>query len=103
MNTKITAKDFFLHIAVIALLYTGTMALLNILFRVINVAFPQVTQYGYFRFSAFSLSCQYCAKGIHGGSKSQRLPGAQMAHLHHPLSRWRSARWRFSHSHLFIS
>lgn len=49
MNTKITAKDFFLHIAVIALLYTGTIALLNLLFRVINVAFPQVSQhYGYY-------------------------------------------------------
>src|SRR3989344_1319127 len=48
LNTKIPAKDFFLHIAVIALLYMGTVALLNILFRVINFAFPQVTQYGYF-------------------------------------------------------
>src|SRR3990167_4183747 len=55
MNTKITAKDFFLHIAVIALLYTGTVALLNILFRVINVAFPQVTQYGYFGSTSISL------------------------------------------------
>src|SRR3989344_1253023 len=55
MNTKITAKDFFLHIAVIALLYMGTVALLNILFRVINVAFPQVTQYGYFGSTSISL------------------------------------------------
>ncbi|MDP3875196.1 MAG: DUF5671 domain-containing protein [bacterium] len=55
MNTKITAKDFFLHIAVIALLYTGTVALLNILFSVINVAFPQITQYGYYGLSSISL------------------------------------------------
>lgn len=55
MNTKMTAKDFFLHIAVIALLYTGTVALLNILFRVINVAFPQITQYGYFGSASISL------------------------------------------------
>ena len=54
MNTKITAKDFFLHIAVIALLYTGTVALLNILFRVINVAFPQVTQYNYYSSTSIS-------------------------------------------------
>ncbi len=52
---KATAKDFFLHIAVIALLYTGTVALLNILFRVINVAFPQVSQYGYFGSTSISL------------------------------------------------
>jgi len=48
MNTKITAKEFFLHIANIALLYAGTIALLNILFRVINTAFPQVSEYGYY-------------------------------------------------------
>lgn len=55
MNTKITAKDFFLHVAVIALLYTGTVALLNILFNVINVAFPQVTQYNYYSSTSISL------------------------------------------------
>ena len=54
MNTKTTAKDFFLHIAVIALLYAGTVALLNILFRVINVAFPQVSQYGYYGSNSIS-------------------------------------------------
>jgi len=55
MNNKITAKDFFLHIAVIALLYAGTIALLNILFNVINVAFPQITQYYYYNSSSISL------------------------------------------------
>ncbi|MDO8471424.1 MAG: DUF5671 domain-containing protein [bacterium] len=55
MNTKMTAKDFFLHIAVIALLYAGTVALLNILFNVINVAFPQVTQYNYYSSASISL------------------------------------------------
>jgi len=55
MQNKMTAKDFFLHIAVIAFLYTGIVALLNILFRVINVAFPQVTQYGYYGSTSISL------------------------------------------------
>ena len=50
-----TAKDFFLHIAVIILLYTGTVALLNILFNVINAAFPQVTQYYYYSSTSISL------------------------------------------------
>jgi len=54
MNTKMTAKDLFLHIAVIALLYTGTVALLNILFNVINVAFPQVNQYSYYDSTSIS-------------------------------------------------
>lgn len=54
MNIKTTAKDFFLHIAVVALLYAGTIALLNILFRVINVAFPQVNQYSYYGSSSIS-------------------------------------------------
>lgn len=51
---KTTAKDFFLHLAVIALLYAGTVALLNILFRVINAAFPQVDQYSYLGSSSIS-------------------------------------------------
>lgn len=55
MNTKMTAKDFFLHIAVIILLYTGTVALLNILFNVINAAFPQINQYNYYSSSSISL------------------------------------------------
>jgi hypothetical protein len=54
MGPKITAKDFFLHIAVTALLYAGAIALLNILFRVINVAFPQVTQYNYYDSTSIS-------------------------------------------------
>ena len=54
MDMKTTAKDFFLHVAVIALLYVGTVALLNILFRVINVAFPQVNQYSYYGSSSIS-------------------------------------------------
>jgi hypothetical protein len=44
MQNKISVKDFFLHVAVMALLYVGTIALLNLLFRVINVAFPQIDQ-----------------------------------------------------------
>jgi hypothetical protein len=48
MNPKLTAKDFFLHIATTILLFAGTIALLNILFEVINVAFPQVTQNEYY-------------------------------------------------------
>ncbi|OHB04948.1 MAG: hypothetical protein A3B16_00040 [Candidatus Zambryskibacteria bacterium RIFCSPLOWO2_01_FULL_45_43] len=58
MDTKYTAKDFFLHIASIVLLYTGAIALLNILFHVINTAFPQVSQYnnyGYYNSNPISL------------------------------------------------
>lgn len=51
---KTTAKDFFLHLATVALLYAGTVALLNILFRVINTAFPEVNQYGYYGSSSIS-------------------------------------------------
>lgn len=52
---KTTAKDFFLHIAKIALLYTGVIALLNLLFVIINVAFPQVNgYYGFYGQSSIS-------------------------------------------------
>ncbi|HEY4489653.1 MAG TPA: DUF5671 domain-containing protein [Candidatus Paceibacterota bacterium] len=47
-QTKSRAKDFFLHLGTMVALYVGTVALLNLLFRVINVAFPQINQYGYF-------------------------------------------------------
>lgn len=42
---KTTAKDFFLHLAAMVSLYAGTIALLNLLFRVINVAYPQIDRY----------------------------------------------------------
>lgn len=43
MQTQSGAKDFFMHVAVVVLLYAGTVALLNVLFRAINVAFPKIT------------------------------------------------------------
>lgn len=53
MNTKINAKDFFIQLGAMAALYAGAVALLNLLFRVINVAFPQVNQYAnYYYFSS---------------------------------------------------
>jgi hypothetical protein len=55
MDTRITAKDFFLHIGAIAALYVGVVALLNLLFTVINSAFPQVDQYNYYNSSSLSL------------------------------------------------
>ncbi|KKT14803.1 MAG: hypothetical protein UW83_C0040G0004 [Parcubacteria group bacterium GW2011_GWD1_44_9] len=42
METKSTVKHFFLQIGALVCLYAGVGALLNLLFRVINVAFPQV-------------------------------------------------------------
>ncbi|MEK7551990.1 MAG: DUF5671 domain-containing protein [Patescibacteria group bacterium] len=54
---KTSAKDFFLHIAKVALLYTGVVALLNLLFRIINVAFPQINQY-YYGYDQSSMSLQ---------------------------------------------
>jgi hypothetical protein len=47
MKNNISAKDFLLHISVIVLLYVGVIALLNLLFRVINVAYPQVSNFYY--------------------------------------------------------
>ncbi len=48
-SSKTSAKDFFLNLGAIVALYTMVVALLNLLFRVINVAFPQtLNTYGYF-------------------------------------------------------
>src|SRR3989344_1707116 len=49
---KTTPKDFFLHLGVIAAMYAVLIALLNLLFRVINVAYPQIDQYNYYQPSA---------------------------------------------------
>lgn len=44
-KVQTTAKDFFLHLGVIATLYASVIALLNLLFSVINTAFPQIDRY----------------------------------------------------------
>ncbi len=43
MNTHITAKDFFVQLGAMAALYAGVIALINLLFRVINVAYPTMS------------------------------------------------------------
>ena len=44
MENKASAKDFFLHLGVIATLYAIVISFLNLLFRIINKAFPEVAQ-----------------------------------------------------------
>lgn len=43
-NTKASAKDFFLHLGAIVALYTISISFLNLLFKIINKAFPEVAQ-----------------------------------------------------------
>ncbi|MEK7582112.1 MAG: DUF5671 domain-containing protein [Patescibacteria group bacterium] len=45
---KMTAGDFFLHLGVVVVLYVFVGFLLNLLFTVINVAYPPVGSYSYF-------------------------------------------------------
>jgi len=51
---KTTAKDFFLQLAVIVALYWATGSLMDLLYTVINVAFPQVNSYSYFGANSIS-------------------------------------------------
>jgi hypothetical protein len=46
-QTKTSAKDFFINLGAIVALYTTVVSLLNLLFTVINVAYPQITTYYY--------------------------------------------------------
>ncbi len=46
-HTQTTAKDFFLHLGAIITLYAGVGFLLNLLFGIINSAFPQIDGYWY--------------------------------------------------------
>lgn len=55
MNTKITAKDFFLHLGAIAAFYASAIALITLLFEVINFTYPKVTDYySYYSFPSIS-------------------------------------------------
>jgi hypothetical protein len=40
MNTKVTPKDFFMHLAATVVLYAAAIALINLAFAAINYAFP---------------------------------------------------------------
>ena len=44
---KTTAKDFFLHLGMLISLYAGVGFVLNLLFSIINTAYPAVTDYYY--------------------------------------------------------
>ncbi|MFH0804126.1 MAG: DUF5671 domain-containing protein [Candidatus Zambryskibacteria bacterium] len=43
-NNKTSAKDFFLHLGVIVSLYAIVISFLNLAFKIINKAFPEVAQ-----------------------------------------------------------
>ncbi len=47
METKMTPKDFFLHLGIITTLYVSIVALISFLFEVINVSLPDVNDYYY--------------------------------------------------------
>lgn len=47
MNTKVSAKDFFLHLGAMVGLYASAIALGNLLFNAINEAFPTIDRYYY--------------------------------------------------------
>src|SRR3989344_4156306 len=55
MNTKITAKDFFIQLGAIVTFYASTIALVTLLFEVINFAYPKVTNYYQYYFPSISL------------------------------------------------
>jgi hypothetical protein len=42
MESKASAKDFFLHLGAIVALYTVTVSFINLVFKIINKSFPEV-------------------------------------------------------------
>ena len=54
-QTKSGAKDFFINLGAIVALYTTVVSLLNLLFTIINTAYPQITN-GYSYFGSTSIS-----------------------------------------------
>lgn len=47
-NSRTSAKDFFLHLGMMVSLYAVTIAFINLLFRVIDRAFPDMITNGYY-------------------------------------------------------
>jgi hypothetical protein len=54
MNTKISVKDFFLHIGAIVTFYASAIALITLLFEVINYAYPKITNAYQYYFPSIS-------------------------------------------------
>src|SRR3990167_9574947 len=54
-QTKSGARDFFINLGAIVALYTSVVSLLNLLFTIINTAYPQITN-GYNYFGSGSIS-----------------------------------------------
>jgi hypothetical protein len=54
MQPRTTAKDFFINLGAIVGLYTVVISLINLLFTVINKAYPQVSSYNYYSSSNIS-------------------------------------------------
>lgn len=48
MENKTTAKDFFLHLGAVIALYTVVGSFLNLIFKVINKAYPEINNYNYY-------------------------------------------------------
>lgn len=48
MENRTTAKDFFLHLGAVIALYAVTISFVNLLFRIINNAFPEVARDYYY-------------------------------------------------------
>ncbi|MBI2086918.1 MAG: hypothetical protein HYT69_01985 [Candidatus Zambryskibacteria bacterium] len=54
MNTKMTAKNFFLHLGAIVTFYASAIALITLLFEAINFAYPKVTNAYQYYFPSIS-------------------------------------------------
>lgn len=48
MQTKLTPKDFFLHLGATIALYVSTFSLINLAFSIINYIFPDVLSYSFY-------------------------------------------------------
>lgn len=54
MNTKTTARDFFLHLGAVVSFYASVVALITLLFEVINFAYPRVNDGYMYAFPSIS-------------------------------------------------
>lgn len=61
---KITAKDFFLHVAILATLYTSVISVITLLVQTINAAFPDVLEGYYYSYQGYTSGMRFAVASL---------------------------------------
>ena len=60
---KITAKDFFLHVAILVTLYVSVVSVITLLVQTINAAFPDALD-GYYSYQGYTSGLRFAVASL---------------------------------------